>query len=33
MLNDAQACLVACFHWPIPCSKQHTQLFPLHSTR
>jgi len=27
MLNDVQAYLVACFHWPIHCCKQHTLVF------
>jgi len=33
MLNDAQACLVAWFHWPILCCKQHTEVFLLRSIR
>ena len=27
VLNDSQAYLVACFHWPIPCFKRHTEVF------
>jgi len=29
MLNDVKAYLVSCFRWPIPCCKQHTEVFPL----
>jgi len=33
MFNDAQDNLAACFHWPIPWCKRHTEVFPLRSTR
>jgi len=26
MLNDVKAYLITCFHWPIPCCRQHTEV-------
>jgi len=33
MLDDVKAYLVACIRWPIHCSKQQTEVFPLRSAR